>query len=383
MVNPCGSMNLNYILKYGWIIFHCMYISLFVYLLGTLGFFPTFFVVVQLLSHVQLFVICGLQYTRLPCPSLSPGVCSSSCPLSRWCYLTISSSVALFSFCRQSFRGSGSFPVNWLNRWPKYWSSSFSISPSEECSGLIPFRIDWFDLLAVQETLKSILQHHNLKASVLWCSAFFMVQLSHPYMTTGKTIALTIQTFVGKVMSLLFNMQSRFVVAFLPRSKHLLISWLQSPSPVILEPKKIKSVSASTFSPSICHEVMGPHNMIFVFWMLNFKPVFSLSSFTLIKRLFSSSSLSAIRVVSSAYLSLLIFLLGILIPACNSSSPASHMMYCAYKLNKQGDNIHPSHTPFPIFNQSFVPCNVLLLPDLIENTSFSGDRQDGLVFPSL
>ena len=121
-------------------------------------------------------------------------------------------------------------------RWPKYWSFSFSISPSNEYSGLISFRMYWLDLLAVQGTLKSLLQHHRSKASVLQCSAFFIVQLSHPYMTTGKTIALTRWTFVSRVMSLLFNMLSRLVIAFLPRSKHLLISWLQSPSAVILEP---------------------------------------------------------------------------------------------------------------------------------------------------
>ena len=141
-------------------------------------------------------------------------------------------------------------------RWPKYWSFNFSISPSHEYPQLISFRTDWFDLLAVQGTLKSLLQHHSSKASILWCSAFFIVQLSHPYMTTGKTIALTRWTFVGKVMSLLFNMQSRLVIAFLPMSKHLLISWLQSPSAVILEPKKIKSLAVSIVSPSICHEVI-------------------------------------------------------------------------------------------------------------------------------
>ena len=127
-------------------------------------------------------------------------------------------------------------------RWPKYWSFSFSISPSNEYSGLISFRMDWLDLFAVQQTLKSLLQHHSSKASILQCSAFFTVQLSHPYMTTGKTIALTRRTFVGKVMSLLFNMLPRLVITFLPRSKHLLISWLQSPSAVILEHKKIKSL---------------------------------------------------------------------------------------------------------------------------------------------
>ena len=137
-------------------------------------------------------------------------------------------------------------------RWPKYWSFSFNISPSNEYLGLISFRIDWLDLLAVQGTLKSFLQHHSSKVSVLWCSAFFMVQLSFPYMTTGKTIALTRQTFVGKVMSLLFNMLSRLIIAFLPRSKHLLISWLQSPSAVILEAPKVTSVTVSTVSPSMC-----------------------------------------------------------------------------------------------------------------------------------
>ena len=142
-------------------------------------------------------------------------------------------------------------------RWPKYWSFSFSISPSDEYPGLISFRMGWLDLLAVQGTLKNLLQHHSSKASILWCSAFFIVQLSYPYVTTGKTIALIRWTFVGKVMYLLFNVLSRLVITFLPRSKHPLISWLQSPSAVILEPKKIKSDTVSTVSPSICHKVMG------------------------------------------------------------------------------------------------------------------------------
>ena len=129
--------------------------------------------------------------------------------------------------------------------------------------------MDWLDLLAVQGTLKSLLLYHSSKASILQRSAFFIIQFSHPYMTTGKTIALTRQTFVGKVMSLLFNMLSRLVITFLPRSKCLLISWLQSPSAVILEPRKIKSDTVSTASPSICHEVMGPDAMILVFWMLS------------------------------------------------------------------------------------------------------------------
>ena len=150
-------------------------------------------------------------------------------------------------------------------RWPKYWSFRFNISPSNEYPGLISFTVDWLDLLAVQGTLKSLLQQHSSKASILLCSAFFIVQLSHPYMTTGKTIAFTRQTFVGKVMSLLLNMLSRLVITFLPRSKHLLISWLQSPSAVILEPPKIKSLTVFIVSPPICHEVMGPDAMILAF----------------------------------------------------------------------------------------------------------------------
>ena len=150
-------------------------------------------------------------------------------------------------------------------RWPKYWSFSFTIIPSKEHPGLISSRMDWLKLLAVQGTLKSLLQQHSSKASIFQHSAFFTVQLSHPYRTTGKTIALTRRTFVGNVMSLLFNMLSRLVITFLPRSKHLLISWLQSPSAVILEPRKIKSDTVSTLSPSISHEVMGLDAMILVF----------------------------------------------------------------------------------------------------------------------
>ena len=152
-----------------------------------------------------------------------------------------------------------------LMRWPNYWSSSFSISPANEHPGLISFRMDWLDLLAVQGTLKSHLQHPSSKASILRCSAFFIVQFSHPYVTTGTTIALTRWTFVGEVMSLLFNRLSRLVITFLPRSKRLLISWLQSPSAVILEPPKINSATVSAVYPSIFHEVMGPDAMILVF----------------------------------------------------------------------------------------------------------------------
>ena len=150
-------------------------------------------------------------------------------------------------------------------RWPKYWRFSFNISLSNEHPGLISFRMDWMDLLAVQGTLKSLLQHYSSNSSILQHSAFFMVQLLHPYTTTGRNIALTRWTFVSKVMSLLFNMWSRLVITFLPRSKRLLVSWLQSPSAVVLEPIKIKSATVSTVSPSICHEVMGPEDMILVF----------------------------------------------------------------------------------------------------------------------
>ena len=144
------------------------------------------------------------------------------------------------------------------NRWPKYWSFRFNISHSNDYSGLISFRMDWFDLLAVQETPNCLFQHHSSKASILHCSAFHIVQLLRPYMTTGKTIALTRWTIVGKVMSLVFNMLSRLVIAFLPRNKCLLISWLQSPSAVVFEPPKRKSVTVSIVSPPVCHEVMGP-----------------------------------------------------------------------------------------------------------------------------
>ena len=202
----------------------------------------------------------GLQHARLPYPSLTPWACSSSHPLSWWCHPTISSSVIPFSYRLQSLPASGFFfsdeSVLYI-RWPKYWSFSFSISPSNEYSGLISFRMDWLHLFAVQGTLKSLLQHHSSKGSILQCSAFFIVQLSHPYMTTGKTIALTRRISVSKVMSLLSNMLSRLIIAFLSRSKCFLISWLQSPSAVTLETKKIKSVTVSTVSPSVCHEVMG------------------------------------------------------------------------------------------------------------------------------
>ena len=197
------------------------------------------------------------QYARPPCPSPTPGVHSKLCPLCRQCHPTISSSVVSFSSHPSIFPSIRVFSNKsaLCIRWQKYWSLSFNISPSNEHPGLISFRMDCLDLLAAQGTLKSLLQHHSSKASILRCLSFFIVQLSHPYMTTGKTIGLTRWTFAGKVMSLLFNMLSRLVIAFLPRSKCLLISWLPSPSAVILEPRKIKSATVSTVSPSICHEV--------------------------------------------------------------------------------------------------------------------------------
>ena len=183
----------------------------------------------------------GLQHARPPCPSPTPRVYSNSCPLNQWCHptkhLILCHPLLLLPSIFPNIRVFSNESALCI-RWPKYWSFSFNISPSNEHSGLISFRMDWLDLLAVQGTLKSLLQHHSSKASMLQCSAFFIIQLSYPYKTTGKIITLTRWTFVGKVMSLLFNMLSRLVITFLPRIKRLLISWLQSPSAVILETKK-------------------------------------------------------------------------------------------------------------------------------------------------
>ena len=211
----------------------------------------------------------GLQQARPPYPSPKPGVYPNSCPLSWWCHPTVSSSVVPFSSCPQSFSESGSFQMSqfFAPGGQSIGSFSFSISPSNEHPGLISFRMDWLDLLAFQGTLKSLLQYHISTISIIQCSVFFIVQLSHPHITNGKAIALTRWTFVGKVMSLLLNMLSRLVITFPLRSKHLVISWLQSPSAVILEPKEIKSVTVSTVCPSICPEMMGTNAMIMVFWV--------------------------------------------------------------------------------------------------------------------
>ena len=255
----------------------------------------------------------------------------------------------------QSLPASGSFPMSQLFTWGAQRIGDLASTSvlTMNTQGWSP--LGWTAWISLQSKgLSRVFSNTTVLKHQFFGTQFSSQSNSHPYMTTGKTIALTRQTFVGKVMYVLFNILSWLVITFLPRSKSLLISWLQSPSAVILEPKKGKSDTVSAVSPSISHEVMGPN----VFWMLSFKPTFSLSSFTFIKRLFSSSSLYAIRVVSSAYLKLLIFLPANLIPACASSSPAFLMMYSAYKLNKHDDNIQPC-TPFPVWNQSVVPCPVL------------------------
>ena len=210
--------------------------SLFFFLFFLLSFFLLLYHLsplyrsVESLIHVWLFATSWAAHARPPCPTPTPRACSNSCPLTQWCHPTISSFIVPFSSCPQSFPASGSFQMTQLfaSSGQSIGSFSFNIRPSNEHPGLISFRMDWMDLLAVQGTLKSLLQHHSSKAAILQCSNFFIVQLSHPYMTTGKTIALTKWTFAGKVMSLFFNMLSRLVIIFLPKSKHLLISWLQS-----------------------------------------------------------------------------------------------------------------------------------------------------------
>ena len=225
----------------------------------------------------------GLQHAGLPCPSVISWTLfklMSTESVTPSNHLILCCPLLLLPSIFQSIKVF-SKELALRIRWSYYWSLTFSISPSNEYSELISFRMDWLNLLAIQGILKSLLQHHLnwcSKASILRHSAFFIVQLSHPYITTGKTIALTRWTFVGKEMSLLFNILSRLVIAFLPRSKCLLISCHQSPSAVILEPSKIKSLTVPTVFPSICHEVMGLDAIILVFWMLSFKPTFSLSS---------------------------------------------------------------------------------------------------------
>ena len=299
----------------------------------------------------------GLQHARLPCPSSSPWICPSW-----WICGAIQPSHPLSPASPSDFSLSqhqGLFQwVSCLHQEAKVLELQLQ-SFQRVYSGLISFKTDWFDLPTVRGMLKSLLQHHSLKASILWCSGFFIAQLSHPYMTSGKTIAWSIWTFIGKVMSLLFSTLSRFVITFLPRGNRFPISWLQSPSAVILEPRKRKSITAPRFSPSVRHEVMGLDAMILVSLIFSFKLAFSPSFVTLIKRLFSSFLLSTIRVVSSTYLKLI--LSSNLDSSFNPSSPEFHMMCSVYKLNKQGDNKQPCHTPFSNLNQSVVPYRVLMV----------------------
>ena len=241
-----------------------------------------------------------LQHTRPPCPSPSPGVCPSSCPLHWWYHLAISSSDAIYSFCLQSFPASGTFPMSWL------FASGDQSTRASAASSVIQMSIQgWFPLREtglislLSKELSGVFSSTTVQRNKFFGSLPSLRSSSHwedhsLYLTTGKAIALTIGTFVGRVMSLLFNTLSRLVLTFLPTRNHLLISWLQSPSAAILEPKKKKLVTASTFSPYICYKVIGSDAMILVFIMFSFKPAFSLSSFTLIKKFFSSCLLSAI-----------------------------------------------------------------------------------------
>ena len=251
---------------------------------------------VQLLSHVWLFVSPWTAARQASaCPSPTPRACSNSLPSSWRCHPIISSSGIPFSSCLQSFSASGLFQMSHF-----FTSGGESIGVSASTS-VFPIQ-DWFPLgltgwISLQSKGLKTLQHHSSKASILQCSAFFIVQLSHPYMTNGKKHSFDKMDLYWQSNVFAFNMLSRLVIAFLSRSKRLLISWLQAPSALILEPPKIRSLTVSAISPSICHEVMGLDAMIFVSWMLSFKPTFSLSSFTFIKRVFSSSSLSALRVI--------------------------------------------------------------------------------------
>ena len=239
-----------------------------------------FIILVQSLRHVQLFATLRTAAQQASLSFTILELAQTQCPWSQWCHLTISSSITPFSSCSQSF------PASRFFQWVHSESAGQSIGNSESVhpmnfqswfplglTGLISLLSKGLSRVFSKTKIRKRLQH----------STFFMVQLSHPYMTTDKTVALTIWMFVGKVLSMIFNMLTRFVIAFLPRSKCLLISWLQSPSTVILEPNKLKSITVSTFSPSICREVMGPDAMILVFWMLSFQPTFSLSSFTFIQ----------------------------------------------------------------------------------------------------
>ena len=301
----------------------------------------------------------GLHHARIPCPSLSPRVCSNSCPLSWWRHPTISSSIT-HSPHALNLPASGSFPVSWL-----FPSDGQSIGALASAS-VLPVNIQgWFPLgltglcfllskgLSRVFSRTSVWKHKIFGTQPsLWSnSQIYTWQVEKPYLWLYGPLSPNDVFF--------FNMLFRFVIAFFPRNKCLLILWLQSPFTVILVAPKIKSVTVAISSPSACLEVMGLDDVILVFLMLSFKSAFSFCSFTFIKRHFSSFSLSTIRLVLSAYLELLIFLLAFLISSCDSSSLASFMKYSAYKLNKQGDNIQPWCTPFPILDPSVVSYLVL------------------------
>ena len=319
---------------------------------------------VQSLSCIWLFVTPGTAARQASLSITNSVVHSNSCPLSHWCHPTISSSVVVpFSSRLQSFPASGFFPMSLL-----FSSGGQSIEVSASTS-VLPMNIqDWSPLGWTVGSPRSPRDSQESSPTPQFKSTNSLVLsfLYSPSLTSihdhWKNHSLTRWTFDGKVMSLLFNILSWLVIIFLPSSKYLLISWLQSPSVVILEPPKIKPDAVSTVSPSICHEVIGPDVMILVFWMLSFMPTFSLSSFTFIKRLFEFFifchkggviCISEVIDISPSNLD----------SSCASSSPAFLMMYSEYKLNKQGDNIQPWYTPwytpFPIWNQSVVPCPVL------------------------
>ena len=314
----------------------------------------------------------GLQHARPPCPSASPGVCLSSCWLHRWCCPAISSSDALFS-CPQIFPSIRDFSSESTVhiRWPKYCSFSFNISPSSEYSGLISFRTVWFGLLAVQGTLRSLLQHHGLKASILRHSAFFMVQLSHP---TGSWEDHSLDCMDLCWASNVSDSQPTvYVCHSFPAEKQSSPDFTaQPPSAVILSPRRGPLSPLPPLPLLFAKKWWGRCHDLSFFKIFHLKPALSLPYFTLIKRLFSSSSFSAIRVVSSAYLRLLMFLPPILIPACSSPSPAFLMTCSAFRLNKQGDGRQPSLLSSRSWtNQLFhMGSNRLLLDP---HTGFSGD----------
>ena len=311
--------------------------------------YPWLFFLKSLFSHWVVsnsLWIHGLQCSRLPYPSPIPRAYSNVSPLSQWCHPTVSSSVVHFSFCHQSFPASGSFLMSWL-----FTSGDQNIGTSASASILAMSIQGWFPCCPRDSQESSPARQFKSSNSLVLCllydSALTTVcdywkdhSLDHLYLCWQR-----------------FLTQSSFLLAFLPRSNHFPISWLQASSTVILEPKNRKSIAASTFSPSICH--WAKCHDLFFFLIFSFTLTFWLSSFTLIKRLFIFSSLSAIRVVSSAYLRLLMFLLPILIPACNFSRPAFLMMPLACKLNKQGGNKQLCHIPFSILNQSVLPYTVL------------------------